>query len=121
MLFAYRPSLPAGSPLCFILASFNYPGAIRSTWGRVAQELDDATWALLDGPGGGQPDLGLSMLLKMTRLHDLGLAQLCVPDVWIDEEIYDRSSPEDEKIAAPGPVTAHGPVADNPIPIAVSL
>ncbi|ETW79758.1 hypothetical protein HETIRDRAFT_452848 [Heterobasidion irregulare TC 32-1] len=100
------------SPLCFILASFNYPGAIRSTWGRVAQELDDATWALLDGPGGGQPDLGLSMLLKMTRLHDLGLAQLCVPDSGIDEEIYDQSSPEDEKIAT------HRPVTDTLTPIA---
>ena len=80
-----------GSPLCFILASYNYPGAIRSTWGRMAEELDDATWMLLNGEGVGQPDLGLSMLLKMTRLHDLGLAQLCLPELNIDEEIYSTS------------------------------
>jgi hypothetical protein len=80
-----------GSPLCFIVASYNFPGAIRSTWGRMAEELDDATWTLLNGEGVGQPDLGLSMLLKMTRLHDLGLAQLCLPELNIDEEIYATS------------------------------
>ncbi|KAI0312265.1 hypothetical protein OF83DRAFT_675199 [Amylostereum chailletii] len=82
------------SPICFIMAAYNYPDAIRSTWGRLAEELDDATWALLNGPGEGQQESarGLSMLLKMTRLHDLGLAQLCVPDLGIDEEIYISSA-----------------------------
>ncbi|THH16227.1 hypothetical protein EW146_g4376 [Bondarzewia mesenterica] len=82
------------SPLCFILASFNYPGAIRSTWGCMAEDIDDASWALLNTAGGGQLDFGLGMLLKMTRLHDLGLAQLCLPDLQIDEEIYERSFEE---------------------------
>ncbi|KAA1466804.1 hypothetical protein DENSPDRAFT_831689 [Dentipellis sp. KUC8613] len=77
------------SPLCFILASFHCPGAIRSTWGRMAEELDDATWRQLNSPAPkSQSDLGLSMLLKMTRLHDLGLAQLCTPEVDIDKDTY---------------------------------
>ncbi|KAI0632829.1 hypothetical protein C8Q77DRAFT_1059026, partial [Trametes polyzona] len=68
------------SPVCFILAAYNYPGAIRSTWGRMAEELDDATWDLL-GAAPRANDLGLGMLLKMTRCHDLGLAQLFFPDL----------------------------------------
>ncbi|KAI6118487.1 hypothetical protein EDD16DRAFT_1585148 [Pisolithus croceorrhizus] len=56
------------SPLCFVMAS---------RWTTV-------TWDLLNGPGVGIDDEGLSLLLKMTRLDDLGLAQLCLPDVDID-------------------------------------
>ncbi|GLB44609.1 hypothetical protein LshimejAT787_1702360 [Lyophyllum shimeji] len=70
------------SPVCFVVASFNYPGAIRSAWGRAEDELDDHTWALLNGPEEGNAlgdvGMGLGMLMKMTRLHDLGLAQLCL-------------------------------------------
>ncbi|KAH7921140.1 hypothetical protein BV22DRAFT_1132543 [Leucogyrophana mollusca] len=69
------------SPVCFILASFDYPGAIKTTWGNMAEEIDDYTWELLNGPGEGRGDMGLSMLLKMARLDDLGLGQLCLPDV----------------------------------------
>ena len=78
--------LRTGSPVCFILAAYNYPGAIRSTWGRMAEELDDATWDLLDGPGQQTNDMGLGMLLKMTRLHDLGLGQLFFPDLELDSD-----------------------------------
>ncbi|TBU52557.1 hypothetical protein BD310DRAFT_940011 [Dichomitus squalens] len=74
------------SPVCFILASYNYPGAIRSTWGRMAEELDDATWDLLDGPGQQANDMGLGMLLKMTRCHDLGLGQLFFPELEMDSD-----------------------------------
>ena len=67
--------------MCFILASFNYPGAIKFAWGRMEDEMDDLTWDLLNGPGEGAApgDIGrtLGMVVKMTRLHDLGLAQLC--------------------------------------------
>ncbi|KAJ3559220.1 hypothetical protein NP233_g11320 [Leucocoprinus birnbaumii] len=81
------------SPVCFILAAFNYPGAIQSAWGRMGDEMDEESWQLLNGPGDGttHSDLsqGLGMLVKMTRLHDLGLAQLCFSD---DEE--DRWSSE---------------------------
>ena len=64
-----------------MLAAYRYPAAIRSTWGRMAEELSDAVWDELDGPGlGGKPDaMGLSMMLKMTRCHDLGLGQLFFP------------------------------------------
>ncbi|KAL4071550.1 hypothetical protein V8B97DRAFT_1960744 [Scleroderma yunnanense] len=66
------------SPLCFIMASFEHPDAIKTTWGRVADEMDEATWGVLNGPGVGSGDKGLTLLLKMTRLDDLGLAQLCL-------------------------------------------
>ncbi|KAI9571819.1 hypothetical protein HD554DRAFT_1999169, partial [Boletus coccyginus] len=69
------------SPLCFIMASFNHPGAIKTTWGRVAEEIDDYTWELLNSPGSGAGDEGLSLLVKMARLPDLGLGQLCLPDI----------------------------------------
>ena len=55
----------------------------------MAEDLDDATWELLDRAGPVHPaqeeknvaSVGLAMLLKMTRLHDLGLAQLCLPEL----------------------------------------
>lgn len=47
----------------------------------MADEMDDASWELLNGPGvdaaQGETGRALGMLVKMTRLHDLGLAQLC--------------------------------------------
>ncbi|KAF8346647.1 hypothetical protein F5887DRAFT_834094, partial [Amanita rubescens] len=69
------------SPVCFILASYDYPGAIKKAWGRTVDEIDDETWEIMNGPAGGNgtSELGtaLGMLVKMTRLHDLGLGQLC--------------------------------------------
>ena len=90
------PFRPIGSPVCFILAAYNYPGAIRSTWGRMADELDDATWDLLDGPGQRAHDAGLGMLLKMTRCHDLGLAQLFFPDLAVDGDDSDATCHEQD-------------------------
>ncbi|KAJ7468656.1 hypothetical protein FB451DRAFT_1136821 [Mycena latifolia] len=80
------------SPVCFILASYNHPAAITSAWGHTADEMDDAAWALLNRNSAGTHTVavsaaGLGMLVRMTRLHDLGLAQLCLPDVdWEDAD-----------------------------------
>ncbi|KAF9477981.1 hypothetical protein BDN70DRAFT_880504 [Pholiota conissans] len=69
------------SPVCFIMASFNYPTAIKSAWGTMADEMDDTTWELLNIPDDevyqSSESRALGMLVRMTRLHDLGLAQLC--------------------------------------------
>lgn len=66
----------------------------------MAEDLDDATWELLDRAGPVRPakgeirteknvtGVGLTMLLKMTRLHDLGLAQLCIPELVTDEDAH---------------------------------
>ncbi|EAU87554.1 hypothetical protein CC1G_12353 [Coprinopsis cinerea okayama7 len=92
--YLYREQEISGlcSPVCFILASFNFPHAIKSTWGRMADEMDDKAWDLLNQPtqglggaalggnGKGQGSVtgqALGMVVRMTRLHDLGLAQLC--------------------------------------------
>ncbi|KAH9044995.1 hypothetical protein EDB83DRAFT_2553928 [Lactarius deliciosus] len=86
------------SPVCFFLAASGVP-AIAVTLGRMAEDLDDATWELLDRAGPARPvkeevgtersvaSVGLAMLLKMTRLHDLGLAQLCMPELAFDEDL----------------------------------
>ena len=52
----------------------------------MADELSSHTWNLLNSPGEGHGDRGLGMLLKMTRLEDLGLGQLCLPDVDFDSD-----------------------------------
>ncbi|KZT69453.1 hypothetical protein DAEQUDRAFT_690988 [Daedalea quercina L-15889] len=89
------------SPMCFVLAAFNYPGTIRSAWGRTAEELDAETWDLLDGPGTSavQNDRGLGMVLKMTRCADLGLAEMFFPEddlpVEDDYEGYEEYSDEE--------------------------
>lgn len=81
-----------------MLAAHRSPIAAKEAWGRMAEDLDDVTWGLLDKPehsqsaqmASSEAGVGLPMLLKMTRLHDLGLAQLCVPDLVADEDFSGR-------------------------------
>ena len=82
--------------MCFVLAAFNYPGAIRAAWGRMAEELDAETWDLLDGPGTAavQNDRGLGMLLKMTRCADLGLGEMFFPD---DDDLAPEDGAQEEE------------------------
>ena len=99
-----------------MLAAHRSPIAAKVAWGRMAEDLDDATWESLDESGHPQsarmmmPDgaagVGLPMLLKMTRLHDLGLAQLCVPDLVSDE-------------VSPGHRVRKPPDADGPVAEAI--
>ncbi|THV02658.1 hypothetical protein K435DRAFT_749049 [Dendrothele bispora CBS 962.96] len=79
------------STMCFILASFNQcdPRGTKASWGHTADEMDDESWAVLNDcstlpspPTEGESlAKSLVMLVRMTRLPDLGLAQLCFPDV----------------------------------------
>ena len=67
----------AGSTVCFVLASLNYPEAIRLIFGRSAGDMEEITWEYLNAVGSRErDDGGLSMMLRMTRLDDLGLGQL---------------------------------------------
>ena len=54
----------------------------------MADEMDDASWELLNGPGvdsaQGDTSRAFGMLVKMTRLHDLGLAQLCFDEAEVE-------------------------------------
>lgn len=82
-----------GSALCYLLVSHNYPGAVRSTYGRRAEHISDEVWDELEGPGAGAEDrLGLGAMLKMTRCHDLGLAQLIFPDAEWDTDQEDETA-----------------------------
>lgn len=79
--------------MCFILASFNQcdPRTTKAAWGHTAEEIDDASWAILNGASSllvSDQDAAnaLVMLVRMTRLDDLGLTQLCFPDMnWEDQ------------------------------------
>ena len=68
----------AGSTVCFVLASAKYPEAIRLIFGRSAAEMEEITWECLTSVGTDveRDDGGLSLILRMTRLDDLGLGQL---------------------------------------------
>lgn len=74
----YARSVFAGSTVCFVLASLNYPEAIRLIFGRSAADMEQITWEYLNLAGSDvdRDDGGLSMMLRMTRLDDLGLGQL---------------------------------------------
>lgn len=85
------------SALCFMLVAHRYPAVLRGCWGRVGDELADATWDELDAPlprSAADEGLGFSMVLKMTRCHDLGLGQLFGVDD--DGEGADGDEDEDE-------------------------
>lgn len=70
----------AGTTVCFVLASLNYPEAIGLIFGRNAGEMEEITWEYLAAVGSDErDDGGLSLMLKMTRLDDLGLGQLLFP------------------------------------------
>ncbi|KAJ7260937.1 hypothetical protein B0H12DRAFT_364624 [Mycena haematopus] len=98
------------SAVCFILASYNYPAAIKSAWGNTADEMDDDAWALLNSVGAGNVSssvsAGLGMLVRMTRLHDLGLAQLCLPDLDLDVEGEANSDGDEDTFWGHGPIQA---------------
>ena len=68
-----------GSPVCFIMASGDFMSAIESAWGHTGDEMSDESWAVLNAGvvGGGELRRVLGMVVKMTRLHDLGLLELC--------------------------------------------
>ena len=77
-----------GSPVCFILASLTPAEVIKASWGRIANEIDQKPWDILNGPvrsGGNTLSDALALLVRMTRLHDLGLAQLCFPEMDFEE------------------------------------
>lgn len=76
-----------GSSLCFLLAAHRrFPSALRQLWGHMAHDaplahLDPDVLAFDDmKPSqiteGADNPLGLSLLLQMTRFHDLGLQAL---------------------------------------------
>ncbi|KAI0277797.1 hypothetical protein BGY98DRAFT_977601 [Russula aff. rugulosa BPL654] len=64
------------SPLCYMLAAHRAPIAAKAAWGRMAEDLDD-----LEHPQ--------SAKMRPSEVHDLGLAQLCVPDLVADEDSSD--------------------------------
>lgn len=70
------PFISAGSTVCFVLASLNYPEGIRVIFGKSAAE--EINWDSLSTVGRNltNDDGGLSMILRMTRQDDLGLGQL---------------------------------------------
>ncbi|KAH8823817.1 hypothetical protein DL96DRAFT_1615551 [Flagelloscypha sp. PMI_526] len=71
------------SPLCFVLACYGYPEAIKSAWGRTSAEMDQQTWELLNTqikPLTNAGSQALGLVVRMTRLDDLGLAQLCLSE-----------------------------------------
>ena len=59
----------------------NYPEAIRLIFGQSAGDMEEITWDYLNTVVGSdeRDDGGLSMMLRMTRLDDLGLGQLLFP------------------------------------------
>ncbi|KAF9556459.1 hypothetical protein CPC08DRAFT_765234 [Agrocybe pediades] len=104
------------SPVCFIMASFNYPEAIKSAWGCMADDMDDESWERLNTPASAEgaatateseTSKVLGLLMRMTRLHDLGLAQLCFGEDEVEEreeeEGYGRGSLERERAAVVSP------------------
>ena len=87
-----------GSALCYFLVAHNYPGAIRSTFGRRAEDISDEVWDELDGPGAGAEDrMGFGMLLKMTRCHDMGLEQLILPGLNEPQTAQEESDESDDE------------------------
>jgi hypothetical protein len=112
------------SPICYILAAFDAPGAIRQTWGRSVDEIGDEDWAVLNAgaskglslvppPHSSSQDSSspddpscplnpqkqnetqgnphLSLIVRMTRLPDLGLAQMLFPGEEFGEELGEES------------------------------
>ncbi|KAG8762503.1 hypothetical protein FRC12_009011 [Ceratobasidium sp. 428] len=88
----------SSSFICFSLALFNYPGA-RGAWGRTAEQLDSWTTELLNGPGAGIPDQGMSDLVKMTRNHDLGIGYM-IARPWPGAPVVYEFDEEEEDVGA---------------------
>jgi hypothetical protein len=92
------------------------PDAIRGAWGRNADEMDDDAWLALGGDSPSYPELeededqnvdvygsregpselakALGLIVRMTRLPDLGLGQMFFPDVDLDAPEYKQLESE---------------------------
>lgn len=58
----------------------DHPEAVRLIFGKGAGDLDEAAWQSVNiVDNSRRDDEGLSMVLGMTRLDDLGLGQLLFP------------------------------------------
>jgi hypothetical protein len=62
--------------MCYTVAAFDYPSVIKVTFGRMADEISDYAWDVLNGSGMGQGSESLGRFVRMTRVGDLGLGQL---------------------------------------------
>lgn len=65
--------------MCFSVAAYNYLPVASTLYGHTEAELDDASWGVLNGPGMGlsrEADRGLGLLVRMSRMDDLGLESL---------------------------------------------
>jgi hypothetical protein len=62
--------------MCYTVAAFDYPSAIKATYGRMVDEISDGAWDVLNGSGMRQGSESLGRFVRMTRLGDLGLGQL---------------------------------------------
>lgn len=67
--------------MCFVVASFLYPGAVEGAWGETAEDMDAGVWEALNSTPDGRDANNdkaqmLGLVVKMTRLGDLGLGQL---------------------------------------------
>ncbi|KAJ3523954.1 hypothetical protein NMY22_g11211 [Coprinellus aureogranulatus] len=97
------------SPVCFVLASFMFQEAIKGAWGKMAEDIDDETWELLNAPQDIQPrgrndtSAALGMMVRMTRLHDLGLAQLLFDQ---DDDAPPEHAASHEDVACSTPASA---------------
>lgn len=66
------------SAVCFVVACMGFPGAIKRAWGHTGSEIEREDWDMLnDERGGNETSRLLGLAVKMTRLDDLGLGQLC--------------------------------------------
>ena len=81
-VFLQRYAYLAGSSICFLLAAYQYPAALRSMWGHMVNEMPEGAWSELKAHGysNGGRDFGLGLLVTMTRSHDLGLQELLFGD-----------------------------------------
>ncbi len=60
-----------------MVASIEFPGAIKTAWGHTGNEMDETVWDMLNVEMGNTSQ-ALGLVVKMTRLDDLGLGQLCL-------------------------------------------
>ena len=64
--------------MCFAMASVGFAEAAQSAWGHTGDEMSDSSWAVLNRVVvGGELRQTLGLVVTMTRLHDLGLLELC--------------------------------------------
>jgi hypothetical protein len=77
--------------LLLSVATFDYSSVIKVTFARMADEISDDAWDVLNGSGMGQGSESFSKFVRMTSVGDLGRPAISCTTIKTDDNAIRQS------------------------------